>query len=68
MILSMNAMIMMIMRIMKKRMIKKIIVNLVDDGDGDRKGCYKQHKNDDNKVGEREDDIDGRRKERLKRR
>ena len=45
-------------------MIKKIIVNLVDDGDGDRKGCYKQHKYDDNKVGEREDDIDGRRKER----
>ena len=47
---------------MKKRMIKKIIVNLVDDGDVDRKGCYKQHKYDDNKVGE--DDIDGRRKER----
>ena len=66
MILSMNVIIMMIMRIMKKRMIKKIIVNLVDDGDGDRKGCYKQHKYDDNKVGE--DDIDGRRKERLKRR
>ena len=65
MILSMNVIIMMIMRIMKKRMIKKIIVNLVDDGDVDRKGCYKQHKNDDNKV---EDDIDGRRKERLKRR